>query len=634
MEGVRLNFYSLKVQSETFVVFRRKVVDSSTKKSNDVYRVRLPEYLNGDSWYLYDICLCARDEFEKFECSYHLNAVLSEYILFERLKSNLATKWSGYTYSLPNNSKYKEVVFLISEKTRGSTEIIVHPYYLRSKKLLGFLIQTRFSLNSSSVFDRQVQIESLSLDKQGKPNVFIFRDKELIIKKFIENGFDDFCSKSEFSIQEELEKMEVRELDRKSYIVGNGQISMSQFMGIKNSGPYRKLNENVRYLFIFSERTRSLGRDVYLGLTGKLFPAQFPGLNRMFGLNIDKDLVDHFTVADFTKDELDGLSSYLQTYKDNNRDKKIIMVVALPKGFKGQDSVFDAYGYLKLTSLSNDIYCQFVTEDTFYKKDLLKWSMSNIGLQIFSKLGGAPWLVKPAKSECLIMGLGSSHEIADEHIHKWFAYTVCLDSSGDFKYIKPLSSSNKEENYIDKLKSNLKDIVLEELKNNYKSFVLHLPFKIKKKEVNAIKDVVYSISSEHECEVVVVRINTKHKYLGFSSHNTRVPYEGSYLNLSRNSFLLWPEGLQQGREVLHKRISEPLFIDFIEEPSSWDSKKDCLQDILNLTGANWRGFNSKAQPISILYSKLIADFMKEFSHLEGVDDLGIVEAESVAPWFL
>lgn len=102
--------------------------------------------------------------------------------------------------------------------------------------------------------------------------------------------------------------------------------------------------------------------------------------------------------------------------------------------------------------------------------------------------------------------------------------------------------------------------------------------------------------------MIVVRINTKHKFLGFSDHNTCVPYESSYVQLSKNEFLIWAEGLQYGKKVLHKRVSEPLYVNFIESREEWATKKDCLQDILNLTGANWRGFNSKAQPISILYS--------------------------------
>lgn len=634
MEKIKLNFVPLSNQENSFVVYRKLIEDTSSPKDPSLYRTKLPKNENSDERLIYDVSLSSSDGLDEFTCNYRVNAVLSEYYLFEELKSGLNKNQGNLNYSVPQNSKYKEVTFTIEKKSRGNIQILVHPYYLRSKKLLGFLLQSKFSLNDDSKFDRVVQIESMSLDKNGRPNVFLFRDKERLIIDFLHHDFTELCNQSNFSINNNLSIVETRELDRKSYLVGKSQASQSQFMGVKNSGPYKHLDENTRYLFVFSERTRSLGRDVYLGLTGKLFPAQFPGLNRMFNLDIRKDLVDHYSLQNFTKESIDQLSSFIAEQKEKHSDNKMIMIVTLPKGFKGVESVFDAYGYLKLISLQHGVYCQFVTEDTFYKKDILKWSISNIGLQIFSKLGGTPWLVKPAKSKCLILGLGSSHEMIDGEIKKWFAYTVCLDSSGNFKYIKPLSSSNEEESYIEKFKTSLRDIVLGEITNHYQSFVLHLPFKIKRSEVDAIKELIEKINQEYECELIVIRINTMHKYNGFSNHNTRVPYESSYVRLSNNTFLLWPEGLQHGKEVLHNRVSDPLLIDFIEEPESWDAKKDCLQDILNLTGANWRGFNSKAQPISILYSKLIADFMKEFSHLEGVNDLSMVEAESVAPWFL
>jgi len=633
VEKIKLNFVPLLNQDQNFLVYRKLVDDGNERKEDILYRTKLPSDSSVE-WLLYDISLIQQNGFEEFSCTYLLNRTLAEFYLFNCLKKDLNESGYPYNFTFPEKSKYKEVVFDIEIKSKGTMEIIIHPYFLKSEKCIGFLFQSKFNLNDSEGFNRKAQIESLSLDKSGKPNTFMYRDKEALIREFIISSFHEFCKDKSYSIGIDLQRMNVRELDRKSYMVGKNQISQSQFMGIKSSGPYRSIPEKVRYLFLFSERTRSLGRDVYLGLTGKLFPSQFPGLDRMFNIEINKSLVDHYEIDDFSKVYLGKFVDFLSTYKENHSNEKIMLVVILPKGFKGENSSFDAYGHVKLIALENKMYCQFVTEDTFYKKDLLKWSMSNIGLQIFSKLGGAPWLVKPAKTECLILGLGSSHEVIDGKTKKWFAYTVCLDSSGDFKYIRPLSSSNNEGSYLTDFKSSLRDILLSELGNHYKSFVLHLPFKIKRLEVEAIKEVVNSINTDNKCEVIVIRINTFHKFMGFSDHNTRVPYESSLVQLSHNMFLIWPEGLQYGKEVLHKRISEPLLVDFIEPPETWDSKKDCLQDILNLTGANWRGFNSKAQPISILYSKLIADFMKEFSHLDGVDDLDIVKAESVAPWFL
>jgi Piwi domain len=637
MGNIRLNFLALANQDHPFQIFRSAVNIDKPKKNND-YRASLPANLQVDDieekWKKYDISLDAQEGYTPFDCKYATNHFLSEFYLFERLKHKLISSWVGCHYSFPSSEKYKQIEFNIELKSKGVTQAIVYPYFLKSENKLGFLFNHHFHLKLEENFDITAQIQSLSLDSAGGPNVFMYRDKEVTIRKFIQDQFLPFMNENFLNLEDDFISISSEELLKKSYITGENKISTSQFMGIKQNGPYRKVSENARYLFLFSERTRSLARDVYLGLTGKLFPGQFSGLENMFHLHINNQLVDHHVLQNFDKKCLDELRKILDDKKNKFPNSKIMLVVVLPKGFKGIDGIFDAYGYLKFLALENNFFCQFITEDSFLRKEQLKWSISNIGLQIFSKLGGAPWLVKPAKKDCLIFGLGSAHEKLDGEIKKFIAYTVCLDSSGDFKYIKPLSTSENKDTYLSCLRIELDRTLREELAKSYSSIVLHLPFKIKKDEIKAIKEVVSNIGKDNSCEFIVLKINTHHRFMGFSDHNTRVPYESSLIKLSYNQFILWTEGLQHGKEILKKRVSEPLLIDFLELPESWKSKKECLQDVLNLTGANWRGFNSKAQPISILYSKLIADFMKEFSHIEGCDDLAILRTESVSPWFL
>ena len=55
-----------------------------------------------------------------------------------------------------------------------------------------------------------------------------------------------------------------------------------------------------------------------------------------------------------------------------------------------------------------------------------------------------------------------------------------------------------------------------------------------------------------------------------------------------------------------------------------------LQDILNLSGASWRGFNAKSMPISIFYPKIISKFIAEFRYR----NLPELEFEKLPPWFL
>ena len=82
---------------------------------------------------------------------------------------------------------------------------------------------------------------------------------------------------------------------------------------------------------------------------------------------------------------------------------------------------------------------------------------------MFAKIGGIPWIVKPSNKNCLILGIGSSHKKNKEtgEISKYFAYTVCLDSSGLYKALEVLAEEESEITYLEKLTNNLITILKE-----------------------------------------------------------------------------------------------------------------------------------------------------------------------------
>jgi hypothetical protein len=55
-----------------------------------------------------------------------------------------------------------------------------------------------------------------------------------------------------------------------------------------------------------------------------------------------------------------------------------------------------------------------------------------------------------------------------------------------------------------------------------------------------------------------------------------------------------------------------------------------LQDLLNLSGANWRGFNAKSAPVSVFYCHLVADMVHEFYE----KSLPLPAVNEIRPWFL
>jgi hypothetical protein len=286
---------------------------------------------------------------------------------------------------------------------------------------------------------------------------------------------------------------------------------------------------------------------------------------------------------------------------------------------------------LKYNFIKEDVPLQVVNYRTLGEKNSLKWSTSNVALAIFSKLGGIPWIVKPSNNNCLILGIGSSHKIEEQtqKVSKYFAYSVCLDSSGLYKSLEVLADETEHSHYLEKLQSNLVTLLKSGKYSSYTSCVLHLPFKIKRKEIEALSKALTEISS---MEFIVIKINLDNKFFGYSYHNTYVPYESSFIKLSKNQYLVWFEGLLYGKEIVDKRLGNPVHIQFLNLPNtkSFDERK-YLQDVLNLSGANWRGFNAKSVPISIYYSQLIANYTKAFENLEGYDEK-ILSNEK--PWFL
>ena len=543
-------------------------------------------------------------------------------------------KFKTTDWEIPRYSKYHELQYTISKSKNGKNVATIRPFFFKRKGKFGFIVGHKLIVENKNNFNREVLIESLSLDNTGKPNSYIFRDKEVLLLEFIKKILQPALLNTAMEVNAAFEEAESDLLKRKMYLVGSGKSSVSQFMGIKNEGPYKPFLGKVNFIFAFTENTRGLAREVFSSLKGTLYPAQFPGLPAMFGVDFSSENVNHICIKDFDKGSIDEIVKMFANGGRDEPDTKTMVIAILPRGYKDQDEAFDAYGYLKLKCLKEGAFCQFVTEDTFSLKDSLKWSASNIGLQIFSKLGGIPWLVKPAKEDCLILGIGSVHERSDESIVKFSAYTVCLDSTGEFNYIKPLTSATDEKNYLIALQKGLSDILETESGKHYRSVVIHIPHKLKIAEINAIREAVKRSSRHEDFEFVFVRINTDHQFLGFSEHNTRVPLEGAIIRLSSSEYLMWAEGIHDEKKVLHKRTAYPLYIDFIHTSPAFTGHLSVLQDILNLTGANWRGFNAKSQPISIYYSKLIANFMKEFSHIEIDTKLSVVSAESSAPWFL
>lgn len=628
---MELNFLPLVNSKFEIPVFRRRS-ENNKSKSQGSFGFRLKDVLSGD-YERFDVLWEESEGFELYHADSSENHDLTKLYILSLMES-AAKKNNIECYSSKKNF-YREIRFVTQKYKEGQREVRLSPYYLSVNKQFGFLVQHHFKMNADQKFNRDVQKLSLSLDSRFQQNRDYYLDVYKIIKGFFKNSLPHLekLADNVMLATNMVELLEDR-LSTKQYTVGKGQQNSSQYAGIKKNGPYQNVDGHVKYLFVFSEPLRNLAREVYSALDGKLYSGLFSGLNEMFHLPFGKENVDHYLISDYSEENLSNVASRAIEMREGGAYK--VCVLAFFADTMSEEHNHAVYSHLKLEAIKGGFFAQVVNQETMGKKEQLKWSIANIALQIFGKLGGIPWLLKPSHPKCLIFGIGSAHEFdADGAIKKYTAYSVCIDTQGRFNKIQPLASSADESTYLDLLKRELIGVLQDGASRDVEECVVHLPYKIEWNEMRSIEEAVKSAETDHPLGIKIVKINTHNRFFGFSSHVTKVPYESTFVELSSKDYLIWTEGLQYGKELVNKRISEPIHVEFLYgDIRDYDEAKTYLQDIINLTGANWRGFNSKAQPISIYYSKLIADFMRRFGAYESVSDFSVMSQESFNPWFL
>jgi hypothetical protein len=636
MANIRLNILPIRENAFSFKIYRRPKTDEDTRQDN-IYLYYLPQ---GDDLKIrspYLVSFTPIEGYTEFVAHSAQAIGLTKRFLTHLLISNLHADGCPLQFYLHRSFAVEKVNFVLKEFPKGKQIVFLSPYYFEELKRFGFIIDSHFIKNQEVSFDKEVQILSLSLDKNGRSNRNYYADKFDLIQLFLEKVHEtikEIQIKDQLTIHIEGDLLEtpVFQLNKKEYIFSNKSTANSQFQGIRNFGPFQKIEQEVSFIFIFEDRFKSFANELYLSLTGKSNPGTFPGLDQMFGVHIGMDNVKQIKIESRATDSLLSIVSQVKGFQENEPTKKVIGIYVEDYSTEETDTeASDHYYFLKYHFIKNSLPLQVVNYRKLGERNSLKWSTSNVALAMFAKLGGIPWIVKPSNNNCLILGVGSSHRRNSEtgEITKYFAYTVCLDSSGLYKTLEVLADEETEAHYLERLRTNLINLLRSERFSSYKTCVLHLPFKIKQSEISSISNAIKEVA---EMSFVAIKVNLDNKYFGYSFHNTLVPYESSFVRLSQSEYLVWFEGLLYGKEVVDKRLSNPVHIQFLNigNVAGFEERK-YLQDVLNLSGANWRGFNAKSIPISIYYSQIIAKYTEAFGRIEGYQENAI---SNDRPWFL
>ena len=640
---VALNFWPLQSRAFRFVVYRRPRADQHEPTPEGCtlrsLPVESPSSEEDDQPYSkFWTTFAPKNDFEEFICDPGDNLYLTQDFLLDELKKRSEAELPTQDFEVEGDIR-ERIEYTLERHEEGEERVWLEPYLLRKTGQFGYLVDFRFRQESEGPPSRRVLQLSLSLDEKFRENRDFYVERYEKIQEFARNYFHRlFPLTSEdgaaIHVQRKLQRLPAPQLDTKTYIFGGEESSpsSSQFKGIKKNGPLDGAPDEALIFFVYKEEHKPYSYDLFRAIRGDTF-ATFPGMSEMFDFTLGREHVRGTAIDQFDQK---GVESVIQRVKEEaGEGRPVVPVVIIPWDKDDATNQEDYLYYLmKHRFLQAGLPSQFVSLNTLEDNQTLKWSASNIALAIFSKMGGVPWKVSPQLGDCLIIGIGQSHKRIDGEIHRYFAYSVLADSSGLYEDLEVLGRSREEEQYLGQFKASLLE-VLREYSDQFQRFEVHSTFLLRREELDAVQDVLdtYYGEAEEATDLVGLKFNHKNKYFGYApSSNSMVPYESTYLTLSDEDFLVWFEGLQYHRSNVKSRIGGPMHIRFFypENDLSEEEKTNYLQDALNISGTNWRGFNAKSKPVSVYYASRIAKFFRAFDEY----DFEEVDVSNMTPWFL
>ena len=530
---------------------------------------------------------------------------------------------------------FRRKIEVVAERhEEGVATVSLEPYLLRSTGRFGILAGFRFHPDKDHRGTKRALQLSLALDRNGQPNLDFYADRYRKLSDFVRRFHGSLfplrvSDGHDVEVGSRLVGLNPDALAVKRYVMNGRRESKSQFMGVQKFGPYDRNAEDTQLYFLYSRDEHGLSQDLFRALRGDTFRT-FPGMDGMFRFPISRDNVRGATMSGFEAEEIERVADMVAA---DAAGRPVVPVVITPFSRRDKAEENEAYWTLKHAFLARGMPIQVVSAETIENRNTLKWSTSGIALQIFAKAGGTPWRVVPATERCLIVGVGQAHKVVvGGGIERYFAYSVLSDSSGAFQEIRLLGTAGDEETYIDVFHDSLRRI-FEDYADRFSSFVVHSTFAIRRRELDSIAAALDAQAAARGAgHFVSMKFNDRNRFFGFSSgHNSRVPYESTIVSLSRNEYLVWFEGLQYGQSALQKMVGGPLHVRYVYPESIGESeKRSCLQDAINLSGANWRGFNAKSLPVSVYYAQIIARYLKEFE----AHGLPPLDVDTIVPWFL
>lgn len=415
------------------------------------------------------------------------------------------------------------------------------------------------------------------------------------------------------------------------------RVHAQAYQGLRTHGPFDPSGVTLQersLLFVFPSSLQPLAhklaealKDGYKGYPGfeKMFRVPFGG-KLMTSLALDADVSSPTAAAASYREEI---ASWSATAGEPTPQLALVVV---PHSERWQTD--RPYYEAKAAFARLGIPTQMVTTELLSNEREFGWSVANIALAAFAKLGGVPWTIDaPAGESDLVFGIGRA-DIRDRrgggHL-RIFGYAVSFISNGVYRHTWSFTPAADEATYLERLEETLVGALEADRDHDepIRRLVVHLAKSTSWKEIEAVRRA--KTRAAVDLPAVFLRIDDSTLFdIADGRADTLAPPKGLLVGLSSRQRLLQTEELGPRGPA-----DGPLLIELDERSDVGPDALDGLADqIYRLAHANWRAFNARSQPVTLLYGELLAKLVGYLEEVETWDPNLLRGALRDRPWFL
>lgn len=287
------------------------------------------------------------------------------------------------------------------------------------------------------------------------------------------------------------------------------------------------------------------------------------------------------------------------------------------------------YLVAKAAFLSNQIPTQFIAVETFaMAPGNLAYTLSNLALAVYAKLGGIPWLIKSDKGIAheVVIGLGSAAIGESRFLKRERIVGITSVFRGDGGYLlSNLSNAVPMEKYSEALTDSLQATLhrvrseMNWIKGDSVRVIVHAFKPMRNTEIESVKTALQEFA-EFDLQFAFLHVKQDHPYLlfdadsvGIKGRGEKTPIRGLYAEIGDNETLLTLTGPQQLKRPTDG-LPKPLLLT-LHRDSTFRDTIYLTKQVYWFSNHSWRSFLPAAMPVTIYYSSLVASLLGRLDRL-------------------